>query len=142
MEQRPDRSKQISEARSRAAPSPARRPRLRIRDILPFGRSLPAVPPLDARPDWEQADPRWIRAAQQRSQELPSGGWYVLDASDSFGAQPRRMQGHGLALVVWRGGDDQRLMAARDVCPHMGAALSGGSVCQGKLVCPWHGMAL
>jgi isorenieratene synthase len=33
-------------------------------------------------------------------------------------------------------------MAARDVCPHMGAALSAGRVCEGKLVCPWHGLEL
>lgn len=107
---------------------------------LPFGRALPPAPVLDTRPDWEQADPRWIRAALARSQELPSGGWYVLDASDSFGSAPRRMQVHGLWVVVWRSGS--RLMAARDVCPHMGAALSEGRVCDGKLVCPWHGLAL
>ena len=107
---------------------------------LPFGRALPDAPVLDARPDWEQADLRWIRAALARSQELPSGGWYVLDASDSFGDAPRRMQVHGLWLVVWRSG--AQLMAARDVCPHMGAALSEGRVCDGKLVCPWHGLAL
>ncbi|HET8935972.1 MAG TPA: DUF5914 domain-containing protein [Polyangiales bacterium] len=110
------------------------------RSSLPFGRVLPDAPTLDARPDWEQADPRWIRAALIRSQELPSGGWYVLDASDSFGDTPRRMQVQGLWLVIWRSGS--RLMAARDVCPHMGAALSEGRVCDGKLVCPWHGLAL
>jgi hypothetical protein len=108
--------------------------------IVPFGRALPPAPVLDTRPDWEQAEPRWIRAALARSQELPSGGWYVLDASDSFGAAPRRMHVHGLSLVVWRSGT--QLMAARDVCPHMGAALSRGRVCDGKLVCPWHGLAL
>ena len=107
---------------------------------VPFGRALPFAPVLDARPDWEQADPRWIRAALQRSQQLPSGGWYVLDASDQFGAAPRRMQVRGLPIVVWR--SERRLMAARDVCPHMGAALSAGRVCDGKLVCPWHGLAL
>lgn len=110
------------------------------RSSVPFGRALPPAPVLDQRPDWEQADPRWIRTALARSQELPSGGWYVLDASESFGSAPRRMQVHGLWLVVWRSGS--RLMAARDVCPHMGAALSEGRVCDGKLVCPWHGLAL
>lgn len=108
--------------------------------VVPFGRVLPAAPVLDTRPDWEQADPAWIRHALSRSQRLPSGGWYVLDASDSFMAAPRRMQVRGLQLVVWRSG--QRLMASRDVCPHMGAALSEGRVCEGKLVCPWHGLAL
>jgi isorenieratene synthase len=29
-----------------------------------------------------------------------------------------------------------------DECPHLGASLSEGRVCQGKLVCPWHGLEL
>lgn len=107
--------------------------------LVSFGRDLPAVPLVDARPDWEQADPRWIRRALACSQQLPSGGWYVLDASDSFGAAPRRMQVLGLPVVVWRSG--RQLMAARDACPHMGASLSEGRVCEGKLICPWHGLA-
>jgi len=47
------------------------------RSNVPFGRALPEAPVLDTRPDWEQADPRWIRAALQRSQQLPSGGAMV-----------------------------------------------------------------
>ncbi|HEX4355403.1 MAG TPA: DUF5914 domain-containing protein, partial [Polyangiales bacterium] len=56
-----------------------------------------------------------------------------------FAASPRRMQLLGRPLVVWRAGS--QLMAASDVCPHMGASLSEGRVCDGKLVCPWHGRA-
>lgn len=109
------------------------------RGLRLFGRQLPAAPERDPRPDWEQADPHWIRRALARSQNLPSGGWYVLDASRSFGSQPRKCMLAGRALVVWRVGS--QLMAASDVCPHMGASLSEGSVCAGRLVCPWHGLS-
>jgi len=127
--------------RSRLGISAATRAAWRRRlGILPFGRALPPAPVLDTRPDWEQADVHWIRRALARSQQLPGGGWYVLDDARSFGAEPRRMQVLGLPLVVYRSGT--QLVAARDVCPHMGAALSEGYVCNGKLICPWHGLAL
>ena len=129
--------------RQPAQPSSAgwrRRFSARIPRILPFGRALPELPVLDTRPDWQQADVHWIRRALARSQELPGGGWYVLDASSSFTDTPRRMSVLGLPLVVYRSGT--QLVAARDACPHMGAALSEGRVCEGKLVCPWHGLAL
>jgi phenylpropionate dioxygenase-like ring-hydroxylating dioxygenase large terminal subunit len=110
------------------------------RGVYVFGQTLPAAPPSDPRPDWQQADPAWMRRALARSQALPGGGWYVLDATRSFGAAPRRVSLLGRELVVWRAGT--QLMAALDACPHLGAALSAGRVCDGKLVCPWHGLAL
>jgi hypothetical protein len=112
----------------------------RRRQLLVFGRALAALPPGDPRPDWQQAEPAWIKHALERSQALPGGGWYVIDASRSFGARPRRVELLGQALVVWRAGS--QLLAARDACPHMGARLSEGRVCEGRLVCPWHGLAL
>ncbi|HEX4353406.1 MAG TPA: hypothetical protein VHZ95_10835, partial [Polyangiales bacterium] len=54
--------------------------------VYAFGRSLPPLPPRDPRPDWQQADPVWIRRALARSQALPGGGWYVLDAVRHFAA--------------------------------------------------------
>jgi phenylpropionate dioxygenase-like ring-hydroxylating dioxygenase large terminal subunit len=105
-----------------------------------FGKALPPMAASDPRPDWEQADPGWIRGALALSQNLPGGGWYVLDASRSFGDAPRRMFLRGKPLVVWRAGS--QLMAASDICPHLGASLSEGRVCDGQLVCPWHGLRL
>jgi hypothetical protein len=115
-------------------------PASRRHQLLVFGRALPPLPPGDPRPDWQQAEPAYIKRALERSQALAGGGWYVLDASASFGAQPRRVELLGQALVVWRVGS--QLLAARDVCPHMGARLSEGRVCAGRLICPWHGLAL
>lgn len=104
-----------------------------------FGRRLPPEPIRDDRPDHEQAEPAWIRRALAASQARSGGGWFVLDASDRCGEQPRAFWIKGRPIVVFRSGS--QLVAARDVCPHMGAALSGGVVRQGRLVCPWHGLS-
>ncbi|HKP64615.1 MAG TPA: DUF5914 domain-containing protein [Polyangiales bacterium] len=104
-----------------------------------FGQKLPDVPVVDARPDHEQADPAWIRKALAASQALSAGGWYVLDASRHCSTSPRRFWVAGRPLVVFRSGT--RLVAARDACPHLGAALSEGRVRDGRLICPWHGLS-
>ena len=46
-----------------------------------------------------------------------------------------KVQGVGLALVRHEG----CWYALEDRCPHAGAMLSGGSVVDGRLGCPWHG---
>jgi nitrite reductase (NADH) small subunit/3-phenylpropionate/trans-cinnamate dioxygenase ferredoxin subunit len=40
-------------------------------------------------------------------------------------------------IAVFRQGDE--VFAIDDVCPHMGASLSGGYVEAGIVTCPWHG---
>lgn len=105
-----------------------------------FGRELAAAPSIDTRPDWEQADPAWIKRALTHSQARPTGGWYVLDGSRAIGAAPRRFVVEGRALVAWR--DAHGLLAAPEACPHLGASLANARVCEGKLVCPWHGLQL
>lgn len=105
-----------------------------------WGQRPPAPARVDTRPDWEQADLRWIRSALQHSQGLPAGGWYVVDGSSSITDTPRAVWVKGRQLVVWRDGDTLR--AAPEACPHMGASLAGARVCSGRLVCPWHGLEL
>ncbi len=39
-------------------------------------------------------------------------------------------------IAVFR--EQDRYYAIDDVCPHMGASLSGGFVDQGIVTCPWH----
>jgi isorenieratene synthase len=104
------------------------------------GRKLPHAPVVEARPDWEQADPSWIRGALRHSQELPSGGWYVVAACSEIGARPSCREVAGRSLVAWRGRD--RLLVAACTCPHMGASLADAQVREGHLICPWHGLAL
>ena len=33
---------------------------------------------------------------------------------------------------------DDAYHAIDDLCPHMGASLGAGSVCDGEVLCPWH----
>lgn len=105
-----------------------------------FGDRLADRASEDLRPDWQQADLGWIRGALAHSQEKPSGGWYVVDATRELGSAPKTYWVRGKRLVLWV--QDGRPRAAPEACPHMGASLQGAKVCEGKLVCPWHGLAL
>jgi isorenieratene synthase len=104
----------------------------------------PATDPIAARgpqPDWVQADPRDIGRALERALARPSGGWVVVDASRVIRSGPRKYTLAGRELVAWWCHEGPRL--APDFCPHMGAELSKGSVDrEGRIVCPWHGLAL
>ena len=110
--------------------------------LITLGTPLPAAPlePAADEPDWVQANPSWIARALARAQRKPTGGWYALGASREIGGAPRKFVVEGRELVLWR--DGESLRAGPDTCPHMGAALSGGRVEQGRVVCPWHGLAL
>lgn len=92
-------------------------------------------------PDWVQANPARIERALARALERPSGGWYVVGASREIGETPQKHRILGKDLVVWRGIGGKKMVAPA-ACPHMGADLTAGRVCEGKLVCPWHGLAL
>ncbi|MCC6874725.1 MAG: Rieske (2Fe-2S) protein, partial [Sandaracinaceae bacterium] len=109
--------------------------------FLLFGRGLPEASPRSARPDWQQADPAKIERALGRALAQPSGGWAVLDASRRITRSPRAFRVAGHELVAWR--SDQGVHAAPDACPHMGASLACGHVdARGRIVCPWHGLAM
>lgn len=106
------------------------------------------------RPDWAQADPEAIAAALSRGLAKPSGGWFVVGASRSF--SPGRLAARGRdrrsgpwradvddrELVLWRTDADGPLLAAPAACPHLGADLATGTVLDGCLQCPWHGLRL
>jgi hypothetical protein len=111
-------------------------------DILKFGPPLPPVeiPGASRAPDWQQARPGSIARALKSALERPHGNWYVVDASRHLGEKPRRFRIAGEDLVAWR--VDSELLIAPDACPHMGASLSEANVREGKLICPWHGLAL
>ncbi|MGL5096518.1 MAG: Rieske (2Fe-2S) protein [Planctomycetia bacterium] len=44
------------------------------------------------------------------------------------------VEGKPIVVFLYKG----EASAMDDVCPHMGASLSGGSVCDGVVMCPWH----
>lgn len=92
-------------------------------------------------PDWVGADPDKIERALAHALAKPSGGWCVIDASRAFTREPRPYTIAGRELVGWRCRRGPAL--APESCPHMGAELSKGRVDdQGRIVCPWHGLAL
>ena len=110
--------------------------------LIRFGPPLPTVeiPKSSLAPDWQQARPRAIARALERALDRPHGNWYVVGESRLLGDDPRRLRIAGQNLVAWRVSEE--LIIAPDACPHMGASLVDSCVCEGKLVCPWHGLAL
>jgi hypothetical protein len=110
--------------------------------LIKFGPPLPAVkvPESSLAPDWQQARPRAIKRALERALDRPHGNWYVVGESRGLGERPQRLRINGHDLVAWRVGGE--LLIAADDCPHMGASLSDCCVRDGKLVCPWHALAL
>ncbi|MBT8491921.1 MAG: Rieske 2Fe-2S domain-containing protein [Deltaproteobacteria bacterium] len=109
--------------------------------LVTFGKSLPTTDTVLDGPDWKQANPRKIERALERALAKPSGGWYVLDAARRITSKPRCFRVADRALVAWR---DQRgnLKVGPNECPHMQASLADGHVRDGKIVCPWHALAL
>jgi len=108
--------------------------------VITFGKPLPDRPLVSGEPDWKQSNPRWIGEALRHALARPGGGWFVVDASRRFNDKPRCYTVAGTELVFWR--DRGTLVAAPNSCPHMGASLAEGCVREGRLVCPWHGLAL
>lgn len=93
------------------------------------------------RPDWIGADPVKIERSLAHALAKPSGGWCVIDSSRAFSREPRPYTIEGRDLVGWRCLRGPAL--APESCPHMGAELSTGRVDEkGRIVCPWHGLAL
>jgi vanillate monooxygenase len=71
--------------------------------------------------------------------------WYVAatpDEIDPLGAgQPLARQVCGERMVLFRG-PSGAVSALEDFCPHRGAPLSLGRVCDGELVCGYHGLRM
>lgn len=94
------------------------------------------------RPTYLDAKPAIIENALARSQRRPSGNWYVFAASaDIRAGRPHGTVVGGVELVAWRDGHGG-LHVGPGACPHLGAALCTGTVDDGALVCPWHGLRL
>ncbi|MDQ3166870.1 MAG: DUF5914 domain-containing protein [Actinomycetota bacterium] len=105
-------------------------------------RPVPMPPRDRLQPTWQHAVPGRISAALARSQQRPTGNWYVVAASRDL--HPRSPLGRwvdGNELVLWRAADGG-VAAGPGACPHLGARLCDGEVMHGRVVCRWHGLAL
>jgi len=67
--------------------------------------------------------------------------WYAVGRSTDLGhSKPLAVRLFGRALVLFRDGDG-RSAVLEDRCAHRQAPLSAGTVCAGRLQCPYHGWA-
>ncbi|RBM05895.1 benzene 1,2-dioxygenase [Novacetimonas cocois] len=63
--------------------------------------------------------------------------WFdVIAVSEVRGMRPVRVEVAGTAMVLVSQEGEVRAFAA--TCPHKGAPLEKGIVCEGRIVCPWH----
>lgn len=117
---------------------------MKLPNLIHLGKRPTTKPSSDGvarnKPDWQQADPAFIERALQRAQTRPSGGWFVLGETPKKEDGPTRYEANGEEFVAWHA--DSKILVAPASCPHMGADLSCGHVQDGKIVCPWHGLAL
>jgi vanillate O-demethylase monooxygenase subunit len=70
--------------------------------------------------------------------------WYVACTEaelDGLGVKPLGRTICNEKMVFFKG-PDGRVAAVEDFCPHRGAPLSLGKVCDGKLVCGYHGLEM
>ena len=71
----------------------------------------------------------------------PQNTWYVAATPDEIADKPLGRQICGQKLVIYRPRPGE-LAVLEDFCPHRGAPLSLGQVCDGALVCGYHGLAM
>lgn len=109
----------------------------------PKNSPLQIIPPRawsGQRPTYRDAQPSIINAALRRSQQRPTGNWFVFAASrDVRTDRPYGARVAGVELVAWRD-RRHRLRVGPRSCPHLGADLATGIVDRGALICRWHGL--
>ena len=64
--------------------------------------------------------------------------WYAIEFGPAVCAAPLKVPVHGHDLVLYRAGDGT-VRAQSDLCVHRGGSLSGGTVIDDCLQCPYHG---
>jgi vanillate O-demethylase monooxygenase subunit len=80
--------------------------------------------------------------AQQRTSAMfPKNAWYVAATPDEVDGKPLGRKVCNESIVFYRGAEGA-VHALEDFCPHRGAPLSLGRVCEGRLVCGYHGLEM
>ncbi len=72
---------------------------------------------------------------------FPKNAWYVACTPDEIDDKPLGRTICNEKIVFYRGSGSQ-VAAVEDFCPHRGAKLSLGFVCEGNLVCGYHGLVM
>ncbi|WP_296446119.1 Rieske 2Fe-2S domain-containing protein, partial [Rhodoferax sp. UBA5149] len=72
---------------------------------------------------------------------FPKNTWYVACTPNEIDEKPLGRKVCGERIAFYRG-QDNRVAAVEDFCPHRGAPLSLGYVSEGKLVCGYHGLEM
>ena len=72
---------------------------------------------------------------------FPKNTWYVAGTPDEIADNPLGRQICGEKIAFYRG-QEGKVAAVEDFCPHRGAQLSLGFVENGQLVCGYHGLAM
>src|SRR5574343_1263118 len=72
---------------------------------------------------------------------FPKNTWYVAATPGEIATKPLGRQVCNERIVFYRGEGGQ-VAAVEDFCPHRGVPLSLGFVCEGKLVCGYHGLEM
>ena len=67
--------------------------------------------------------------------------WYLVLPADEVTFKPVALKRLNRNIVLWRD-ESGAVQAVEDYCPHRGAPLSLGYVCEGKLTCAYHGLQL
>ena len=67
--------------------------------------------------------------------------WYVACSTAEITDKPLGRKICGESMVFYRG-EGGKVSALEDFCPHRGAPLSLGFVCEGQLVCGYHGLVM
>ena len=67
--------------------------------------------------------------------------WYVACRTDEMTDKPLGRKICNESMVFFRG-SEHAVSAVEDFCPHRGAPLSLGRVCNGQLVCGYHGLIM
>jgi phenylpropionate dioxygenase-like ring-hydroxylating dioxygenase large terminal subunit len=65
--------------------------------------------------------------------------WYMVAPAADVSDRPLALKRLGRNLVLWRDGDG-KVNVVEDYCPHRGAPLSLGYVCDGFITCAYHGV--
>jgi vanillate monooxygenase len=72
---------------------------------------------------------------------FPKNTWYVACSADELTDRPLGRKICNEPMVFYRGASGV-VAAVEDFCPHRGAPLSLGRVCEGQLVCGYHGLVM